>query len=411
MELFLLGTAALFRPIASGAYILSGAFTEIAAVLLFVVLCGAFFANSALRKQTSFSAIDLTIVGFSTWCLAGYVAYFDVARLADMARLLVPLLTYTVTKNIVKDRDEYRRLLSWMIVGFSVPVVLSAALIAAGKGVAYVSYWTGIARYQGAYDGAHNLGHSMTFFLFLLILYRGTARLDFGTRTRELGSGEKIILSVLGGLALYCLYMSQVRSAILGFAIFFILYFYHINRKLLILGAAAVAIIGLALLPRWLPALLPDVVLYEEGRIDAGELGSGRQGIWAHQIKVFAEFPIDQKLAGAGIGNKDPTGTRTDVLDSHNDWLDLPMQTGIVGLTLFVLLQFLILRAILKLRGQERYFFLAMFVAVNFMMAVSNSYVYRIAVCQTYYMVLALIELRHSKPLNGGGRSSSAVGT
>jgi O-antigen ligase len=130
-------------------------------------------------------------------------------------------------------------------------------------------------------------------------------------------------------------------------------------------------------------------------------LGSGRPSLWLNDIMVFAERPIDAKLAGAGIGNRSGISEAGGQVFGHNDWLELLTQTGLIGLALFAALQFLIFKKLLRMEGNKKYAFLSLFIAVNLMMFVSNSYVWRIQVGHLYYMILAFIELpRHSAPMD-----------
>jgi O-antigen ligase len=144
-------------------------------------------------------------------------------------------------------------------------------------------------------------------------------------------------------------------------------------------------------------------------------LGSGRPVFWLHDILVIAERPIDQKLAGAGIGNRAGIGAAEDLVYGHNDWLEMATQTGLIGFALFAMLQVLLLKAILRISGKERYGFLALFASVNVMMFVSNSYAWRIQVGHLYYMMLAYAELRETLKLQveqltmSGDRENSAA--
>src|SRR5581483_1471532 len=145
MELFLLNAVALFRPLASMEF--ASAIFEIAGIGFFALLVGALLISSAVRKSLSFSAIDAAIITFSIWCAATYLIYFDLALIKEVAKLLIPLLGFVVVKNVIRERSEYAGLLRWALVGFAVPILLSAALIANGQGVDYVSYWTDVARW------------------------------------------------------------------------------------------------------------------------------------------------------------------------------------------------------------------------------------------------------------------------
>ncbi len=402
MELLLLKLVSLLRPLASMGY--AEAFFDIAGAGLFVFLVAALLSDSAVRKTLSLSVVDLLIGMFAIWCLTIYVVYFEEASIAHVVKMLIPLISYTVVKNVVKERAQYAKLLLWMIVGFSVPVILSGALIATGKGVDYVSYWTGLPRYAGVYTASHNFGHSMTLFLIVLVLYVEM------TRERSIATGfswpKNILLASLAGIALFCLYKSQVRTAIVGLMIFIGMYLFVFNKKLLIVGAATVTVVAVLLLPYWMPILLPDVWLMEKGQDPSlMGLGSGRPRFWLNDITQFAALPADQLLAGVGIGRY---YHQQDLdLMGHSDWLEILTNTGIIGFILFATLQIFILRAILKMESREKFIFLAMFCAVNVMMIVSNSYVWRIQVSQLYYMALAFVEMKRPRMIPVGQSDSS----
>lgn len=395
MELALLKLAGLLRPIGSIQY--ARVVFDIFGIGLFVLLVGAFLMNSALRKTISLSAIDAVVIAFATWCLAVDLIYFDVDSVPEVARalskVLIPLLTYIVVKNVIRGRDQYISLLSWIIVGFLVPMLWSTYIIMRGEGVEYIAYWTELPRFEGVYEGAHSLGHSMTLFVMVLAVYVVVAAPKEGQHISAQGAVRRIFIFVLLASALYCLYKSQVRSALLGLAVFTVVCLFYYNKKLLVFGSAAVGIIGMITLPFWLPVLVPEVAVKDRGvQITTMDYGSGRPRIWLNDFKTFSDLPLDRQIAGVGLGNQSESGD-SEVFYGHNDWLEVLTQTGIVGLLLFATLQILILRAILRMPGREKYVFFAAFVAVQVMMAVSNSYLWRIQVSHLYYMMLAFIEV------------------
>jgi O-antigen ligase len=412
MELFLLKLVAFLRPLASMKD--AAVVFEIAGVGLFALIVLVFLSNSALRKAIMLSSVDIAIIAFSVWCVSVYVIYFDKARVSEVVKMLIPMLSYIVVKNVVNNGVEYRKLLFWMIVGFSIPLILSVYLILTGQGLGYVSYWTGIPRWEGAYTGAHNMGHSMTLLLIMLVLYAKLSSVgeEDGAATGRHQRGTKIVLWVLAALALYCLYKSQVRSAILGLIVFGAIYLLYFNRKLLLVGASGLTLLAIVTLPYWTPVLLPDVWLVEQGKADVTAIGSGRQVFWAQNLELFASLPIDRQLAGVGIGNRDSFSDE-DVIDSHSDWIDVLMQTGVVGVVLLFAIQVLLFRAVLKMPKHERYAYLALFVAINAMMLVSNSFVWRIQVSHLYFVMLAYVEIKQTKRSESretGTRGSVAYG-
>ena len=392
MELFLLKLVALARPLISMRF--GEAFFAILGISLFGILVGAVLMRAAMQKSLRLSPIDGLILAFMTWCVARALIYIDASYISQLTKLLVPLLSYIVVKNVVPDREEYRRVIFWIILGFSVPTLLSAGLIAIGSSgaVDMVIYTTGVLRWQGAYDGSHNFGHSMTLFLMIMMLRVHLRGMHKAERHGVSPRAENVLLVFLAATALYCLYMSQVRSAVLGLLIFLGLYGYLQNKKALLLGGAALAVVAVVAAPFWIPVLLHEFAPHQRaGEPTLMKMGSGRPTRWANDIEMYTQLPIDQKLAGIGIGVRETS--EDEEVGGHSDWLRILWDTGLIGFALFAWLQILILRAILRMRGSERYVFLALFAAVNVMMLVSNSYTLRIQVGQLYYMILAFIEI------------------
>lgn len=398
MELVLLNFVALLRPLASLRYVES--YFDILGVGIFAMAVVAMLVTIALRKSLTLSAIDWLILAFTIWCLAIYVIYFESARIAEVTKLIVPMLTYTLVKNVIKTERQFWRLVFWMIVGFSIPVVASAVLIVTGdhQAIQYVSYWTDLPRWQGAYENSHNLGHSMTLLLMTLALYYHFGRYGKQEATTDIQTLKIVPIIILSAVALYCLYMSQVRTALLGILIFGGIFYYSQNKRLLLIAGGSLALVALATVTYWLPALVPESSMLQRGiELDILDLGSGRGRFWLNDIHVYAGLSIDQQLAGVGIGARGQQLQDGDILYGHSDWLEILTQTGLVGFGLFMALQILILRRIMRIDGKQRYGFLAMFLAVSFMMVSSNSYAWRIQVSQLYFMLLAFIEIRNAQ--------------
>lgn len=394
MELFLIQFAAFLRPLAS-LDVAEAAF-EVAGIALFGLVVLAVLISGASRKVLKLSAVDFAIAAFTVWCLTAYIVYYDVSRIRDVAKLLIPLLTYVAVKNVISNDSQYVSVLRWALFGFAAPILLSTVLIMTGQGYDYVSYWTNIVRWRGAYQGAHSLGHSMTLFLMLLMIYAFFCKRLVTQGVTKSYVVENAFWLITSLAAIYCLYMSQVRSAVVGLLVFGAISLFFLNRRLLIGGVIALTAAGVLLLPYWLPALLPEFAMVKQGiEVDRLDMGSGRPRMWLNDLNVFAGAPIDQKLAGVGIGNKGEFSAQ-ERLYGHNDWLELLTQTGIVGLLLFLWIQVSLFRVIRHLHGPERYLFLGLFCAVNIMMIVSNSYAWRIQVSQLYYMALAYIEVHYA---------------
>lgn len=404
MEIFLLYLTAFLRPILSVDLSFSGAKQQVmamadwAAIVMFSVLIVAVAANLALRKEARLSPIDAAMAAFVLWCVAIYLIYVDKANAREMVKLVFPFFVYFVTKNVLRDLAEYRKMLALMIVAFVLPVVGSSVLLLLGKGVALVNYWTSEPRYEGMYDGAHSLGHNMVFLLMLLGVYVALRRYvyeqPFG-KTANLATRVGCGLLVLG--AVYCLIMSQTRTQLFGIIAFSLYYFFVFNRRTLYFGMAALAIVVVVFLP-----FITNILFFDMQRVASGtwgeeDIASGRPRIWQNNFDIYAGMPIDRKIAGVGIGNKDIFGGTEGFTDSHNDFLDVMIQTGIVGLLLYLFIQFLLLREILRLPGKEKHAFIALFIAVVLMNFASNSYITRSALAQMFFLVMSYVEVRNAR--------------
>jgi O-antigen ligase len=314
-----------------------------------------------------------------------------------VARFAIPLLTYVVAKNAVRSRREYLDAVWLLILGFMIPIFLSVYLILQGKGLEGINYWTGAPRYEGIYLGPHDMSHNAAFLLMLVWLYVLVWKADRSPAER-LSVLRKVVIALLIPAGLFCLYQAHVRTTTLGVVVFvgILLVVYYKKPLPLFIGICALVLMMVsseAVRERFFPE---GAMAEKDTQFNAALYGSGRPLIWMNQIKAFAELPIDKQLAGIGIGNSLENEAMGDFLwlDSHNDFLRVVFQTGVIGFLLFAALQLAILQKILSLESSKgRYAFLALYAAVAVMNFFSNSYVARFGLAQMYYLVIAYIEL------------------
>jgi O-antigen ligase len=106
-------------------------------------------------------------------------------------------------------------------------------------------------------------------------------------------------------------------------------------------------------------------------------------------------------VAGIGIGNVEYFGGTEGFISSHNDYLDLLMQTGVIGFLLYVAVQIALARRIFALPGAEKHAFMAMFVAVVVMDILSNSYITRSVMGQLFFLVMSYVEVPRDSARRG----------
>lgn len=400
MEFFLLQLFAFLRPILFielDMKILGLNLLELGAIILFLLLVMSFLFNAIMTKTIVLSSVDLLILVYIFWCLVIYAIYIDIADLGETAKLIIPPFTYIVVKNVLSSREEYLKVIGLSIYGHTIPVVGSIALIATGQGVQKVSYWTGLARYEGVYAGPHTLSHSMVFLLMMMFVYY-----VISSRVAEYGkphmtSFRKFMFFSLVALALVAMASSRVRTTILGLIVFIAIVVYIKNRKLFMVGSGVLLAGAIISAPVVVPILFVDLQKVMEGEWGIEKLGSGRPRIWAGNIQEFSNLSIDRQLAGVGIGNR--IGVTEEVFDgdafrnSHNDFLEIMVQTGIVGLIIYLALLIAIYKKIQRMEEETRFVFKAIFFAVLVMNFSSNSYISRFGLGQMLFFLLTYIEV------------------
>jgi O-antigen ligase len=364
--------------------------------IMFTCLLALLWLAKAARKQTQpLSAIDISILLFCGWCFFASLLYLEAALLRDVVKFTLPPLTYIFLKSLMFNSKHYKKCLYLLILGLSIPTIISAVMVARGIGLDKVDYWTGLARYQGIFVNPHNFGHTMAFLAMAIVLYCGLHGTGRELLFAKFPLNKKIILFVIGFIALYCLYQSYVRTAWLGLVIFASSLTFFVSRKkfaMFLLIAVVVTALSIPLLK----LVFHDVVEVTEGKRETERIGSGRPYIWKHNLMQFSKVGLDRQLAGVGIGNRvgifREEHSSDNIWNSHNDFLEVMIQTGIVGLCLFCSIQYFFLRRILSLERREKYLFMSLFISVMFMNFMSNSYVVRFSIGQMYYMVMAYIE-------------------
>ena len=353
-----------------------------------------YLLNLGDPRARRIDTVDIVIFVFIFWCMGIYIAYIDKSQVQDLLKYTIPLFTYIVIRNTLKSQQQYLQLLWVMIVAYSVPIVFSAVLILLKKGVYVQDYWTGLYRFTGTFPNPHDFGHSMALFLFICAIYVTLLKYRLGV---SVSTFKKYFMLIVAVFALYCLYKSYVRTAFLGLVIFTFIYFYFYNKKVLVIGGVTIVFAVVASWSVW-SLIFHDVVDVAEGERDSDRIASGRPYIWNHNLTEFSKLTFDRKLAGVGLGNRSHVLSTASGADnfwnSHNDYLEIMIQTGVIGLMIFVFLQMLIIRSILKLPKQERNVFVAFYIAVFCMNFASNSYIDRFGLSQTFYMLLAYIEIR-----------------
>lgn len=370
---------------------------EVFAILATGILIIAFVLHVISSKSLNISVVDFFLFSFIIWVFFIYVLYIDRSNFKDAAKFVLPFVTYFVLKNVIRDTRHYARLLKIMMVGYAVPIVCSTLLIVQGKSLYTILYWNNLARFKGVYVNCHDLGHCMALFCMLIVIYGVICYEDKKLIPLPRQRLFFIFVCTLSLFAIYCLWKSYVRTCLLGLIVFLYYYLFRVNKRLLVILTGLMCVVTV-LCAAMLYTIFYDMIDSASGKDSAEKFGSGRPYIWKHNLIEFSMQPIDEIMAGVGVGNTwSHTKKKSDVvgemLNSHNDFLDVMMQTGVIGLLLFLSFQWCILRKILDLEGKRRFVFLGLFFAVTLMNFASNSYITRFGLGQMFYSIICYVEL------------------
>ena len=406
MEAFLLGLFYLARPMMStdvGISISGLNFFE-ALTILFTFVLAIIAIVTAFRGgvRISLSGTEYWMLVFTLWATLLSIFYYEISDLKTYVKWVLPLVTFIILKRAIRTDKQFKNLVGLMLIGYLIPITLSTVLIAKGVQIGSEVYWTGLERYHGAYATIHDMGHNMTLLFVSMTIFILVSRSVSAKRKKSIIITRNILFAFMGVMAAYCLYKAQVRTAYIGIFIFIVVFLYFYSKKSLVLfGGVFVA--SLIFFGAIYYTIFFDVVESFKGERAASEAGSGRLEIWAHNWDVYMSLPLHRKITGVGIGNKLGTATWIDpdtrerAYDSHNDWFQVFMATGPIGLIFMIGVFVSLFKSILRIPGQERYAYMAFFISVVVMNAASNSYFTRFPLAQMFYMLMVYAELTRHK--------------
>jgi hypothetical protein len=312
-----------------------------------------------------------------------------------------PLLLFLVSQRFTRVQTRWM-LLALPLAGI-VPIVLGYLALASGQ-MNEITL-SGYARLRGAYANIHNHAHAMALFAVLGVYWtRHAGTKDSPNLFRSalwMAAWATYVAAAVG-----LLYLTYVRTALLGLAAFAIAFLLLERRFKLAVGiitALALVIAGNAALQDRFSDVV-EIFAADPAEHDTGKLGSGRIELWTDAFTGWLrQSPLDL-VAGMGLDRQHELNHQA--LDSHNDYLSLLFQVGPVGVAAYVGFQALLVHHAWKLRRQsaEVATFANLMIALTAMVTLdnllSNSYVSRIHVAWLYWALAGGIfaETRRDDP-------------
>jgi O-antigen ligase len=293
----------------------------------------------------------------------------------------LPFLLFFSVRTFIIDKERINYVILALLFGYVVPIFLSSYSIIQGQSVENVDYFNKMERFHGMFKGSHVLAYAMLFFSFL-----------YGFIVYIMGIKESKYLFLTTALlfvSIFCLYKSYTRTALVGWAVFWFVCLWNDKKKLIFFLLLLIGIFTLIA-----PNALEKVFFKKkDGDIDLNIASSGRLEIWQHNLKIFLDSDLSNKLMGRGIDiMKVDMKMDTDIWDSHNDYLELLISGGVIGLLIYLLILCSLLFDIIRSSAEQRYkfYFLGIFLSVITMQFLSNAIIFRIESSQLFWLFMGL---------------------
>ena len=255
-----------------------------------------------------------------------------------LARYISPLLIMFLVSIYFSTREKRKRMFVVATAVGILPVTLAIYQLMAGQMSTYLL--AGYFRLLGPYKNLHNHALMEMFIASMVIFW------FFQVKSERL----KLGLAIYGSAAILCLYLTYVRTALLGLVIFMVIFLKMTNRKnLLWLGA-----IGLVLFVMANPIMqdrFKDMIILfmpDEQELARRKLGSGRWGLWSSSLREYFRYPLGDILLGLGLGKHwlltreyfNPYSVaQHGYVDPHSDYLTMTYQVGPIASFSYIAMQ------------------------------------------------------------------------
>lgn len=277
-------------------------------------LAASFYAQGS-RSFSSVSTMLVLLLAAGAFSVLG--SNHVQASVLQLARLTSAVMMYLVLERLIVDRKMLHRVLAACFAALVVPLGYTVVGLLTGDASAEVK--GGFTRLTGTFTQSNDYARFLTFLLLL-----GVAVLPYVSRrsTRLLAP----LLAVAGVFLLMTLTLGAIGAAAVGIALIALL-----QRRFGLLGLLVLAGVGaLVVAPGLLGRLTESTASSQLGGGATGNSLSWRLGYWASLLTVNEKNPI------TGVGLNATQYYTDSAKQPHNDYLQAYVETGIVGLLVYV---------------------------------------------------------------------------
>lgn len=331
-------------------------------------------------KHLELDFVSLTIILFCIYCIFSILWG---SKIRVVLQILLPFVVYFTTRLFAKIQDDLSLLLSILIISFIIPIFGSFYEILRGVTVSQIDFITGIKRYSGLFSSIHIMAAACFFFSAIYYL----KAIILSVKNRYINYALVLMLLI----SFYCIFKSYARSILLGFFILWSISLFGLNKKLFVI------FLIIALITIFLNLEFLQQLFFKTNEIQIQTASSGRSYIWEHNIKLFFRYSFAEKILGRGIGvgAANVLGTEEEIWSSHNDYLHLLMHTGAMGLFLYLMIHFAIIKSVFygNIQKTIKYFYIGFIASIIFMNFATGVITYSLSTSQLFWMIIGFMSV------------------
>lgn len=286
--------------------------------VLFLIAAGLWLAAQTRRHPRPGSPLGRALLLFGA---VGLVSALGAARptnsLLEALRVLTVVVMFLVLERMLPDRRAVRRVLVACYLSLALALAYTVLMSLLGSPPAEVK--GSFIRISGPFSQSTTFGR----YLMFMVIFGFAVHRFLGRRSRH-------ALTVLLGVSLVFLLLTNTRSALLGAAIgLVVVAVLHRSRRMMLL-LVVVAVAGIAAVPAVGERFAQITTERSVGGGPTGNTLAWRVGYWTEIIALADRNPV------TGIG-PNMTQRETDAAKKpHNDFLRAYVETGLLGLTAYL---------------------------------------------------------------------------
>jgi len=345
---------------------------EIFAIIISYILL---FCIALNFRKIKFDFISVSIIWFCSYC---FISILWGSHVRTVTQVTLPFILFFAIRVMINEPKQIKLLVTILLIAYCFPLLGSLHDIMQGESIQLVESITGIERYAGMFKRLKGFAYSM----FFISVYFYIQVIINQLKNRKI----KWALLFLLIISFFCLYKTYVRTAFIGVSIFWLIALFGYNKRYFYIVLISSLIIGML----YISTL--QQIFFKTQKFDANTASSGRVVLWEHNINIFLESNFDRKLLGYGFGGGSTWvfGSENQLWHTHNDYLELLVRAGGIGLLVFLLIHVILLKDVYRsiVAKSTKYFYYGIIFSITLMNFFSGILLYQVTMSQQFWVIM-----------------------